>query len=158
VGELWILVGLVAAAAAGHLARRHNARDRQRQGTAQPGRPIGTAPSTASPMRSIGTGVFLIGISALLWACVANLAIDPTLSLADNLHWAATRNQAMLWGFGLVLVGLLMRLTARKPAASSGDKPTDRTHRRCPACAEPVLREAVKCKHCGEALVPLPYS
>lgn len=28
--------------------------------------------------------------------------------------------------------------------------------RKCPDCAEAVLREAVKCKHCGAALQPIP--
>ena len=32
-----------------------------------------------------------------------------------------------------------------------------KTHHACPACAEQVLRAAVKCKHCGGALTPAPY-
>lgn len=32
--------------------------------------------------------------------------------------------------------------------------PTEKSHVRCPACAELVLPEAVKCKHCGATLVP----
>lgn len=118
------------------------------------GRPIATA--SGSVMRPLGTLVFVLGICALLWACMAGLAIDPSNKMIDNLQWASTRNTSMIWGFGLVLAGLLMRATAgpRPPK----DAPTDRTHRRCPACAEPVLREATKCKHCGEALTPLPYS
>jgi predicted amidophosphoribosyltransferase len=36
----------------------------------------------------------------------------------------------------------------------SGSSPA--THVKCPACAEPVLREATKCKHCGSALTPQP--
>lgn len=30
------------------------------------------------------------------------------------------------------------------------------THVKCAACAEPVLREATKCKHCGSTLTPQP--
>lgn len=30
------------------------------------------------------------------------------------------------------------------------------THVKCTACAEPVLREATKCKHCGSAITPQP--
>lgn len=121
-------------------------------------RPISAPAPRPSVLRGMGTLILVIGLSALLWSCVAGLAIDPALGVADNLHWAGTRNSAMLWGFGLAVVGVLMRLGGRTVAPPAADQPTDRTHRRCPACAEPVLREAVKCKHCGEALVPLPYS
>lgn len=33
---------------------------------------------------------------------------------------------------------------------------TDATHVKCPSCAEKVLREAVKCKHCSSVLTPSP--
>lgn len=31
--------------------------------------------------------------------------------------------------------------------------PNDDTHTKCPDCAEPILREAKVCKHCGRRLV-----
>lgn len=37
-----------------------------------------------------------------------------------------------------------------RPGASSGPAAPPPTHRRCPACAEPILAAARKCKHCGE--------
>ncbi len=142
----WLIVLLTGAAIWAVL------RSQRRRGAS--GKPIGS--SRGSALRPLGGLVFAIGLCALLWACMAGLAIDPSNKPVVNAEWAVTRNMSMLWGFGLVVVGLLMRASAgpRPPA----DAPTDRTHRRCPACAEPVLREATKCKHCGEPLTPLPYS
>lgn len=34
--------------------------------------------------------------------------------------------------------------------------PSERTHRKCPSCAELVLPEAIICKHCGRELSPDP--
>lgn len=50
---------------------------------------------------------------------------------------------------GLVFCGVSRDLS--KPQAPSGA-----THVKCPACAEYVLPEATRCKHCGGALVPQP--
>lgn len=52
------------------------------------------------------------------------------------------------------LIGVAMLFAARD---LSGNVPTPKTHRACPACAEQVLREAIKCKHCGSDLAPEPY-
>jgi hypothetical protein len=39
-------------------------------------------------------------------------------------------------------------------SAPAVDRITARTHRQCPDCREPVLRDASKCKHCGTRLIP----
>lgn len=148
IGHWLVLFGLVVAIWAG--VRHSLAPGRQPNGQ----RPIGSP--SVSVMRPLGTFVFAIGVCALLWACLSGLAIDPSNKLADNLAMAESRNISLLWGFGLVAAGLLMRFSAGPKAPK--DAPSDLTHRRCPACAEPVLREAVKCKHCGEPLTPLPLS
>ena len=36
------------------------------------------------------------------------------------------------------------------------EAPSYQTHAPCPKCAEPVLREAIKCKHCGSDITPQP--
>jgi len=49
------------------------------------------------------------------------------------------------------IVGLIF-LFALRDLSESGQ--SDKTHVNCPACAEKVLRQAIKCKHCGSSLVP----
>lgn len=50
----------------------------------------------------------------------------------------------------LILLVLLPKL------AGAGAAPTNKTHVKCPDCAELVLREARVCKHCGCRLTPQP--
>jgi hypothetical protein len=54
---------------------------------------------------------------------------------------------------GLILLALLPNLANKKTIAAG---PTDKTHVRCPKCAEFVLPEASVCKHCGSELTPDP--
>jgi len=48
----------------------------------------------------------------------------------------------------MIAVGLMPNLK------NLPDKPTPKTHVKCPDCKELVLRDARKCKHCGTALIP----
>ena len=69
---------------------------------------------------------------------------------------AANRDRSAFGWFLLSLVispilGLILVLALGTPKS---DPAADGDHRKCPACAEWVKREAVKCKHCGEPLVP----
>lgn len=45
---------------------------------------------------------------------------------------------------GLIFVAALPNLK---------DQPNEKTHRKCPECAEQILIEAKTCKHCGHRLV-----
>lgn len=49
------------------------------------------------------------------------------------------------------LIGGILVLALGSPKV---DPASDGEHKKCPACAEWVMREAVKCKHCGEQLLP----
>lgn len=67
------------------------------------------------------------------------------------------------WGWGLFvaflfIIGLPMYLIMRRPiidaTASSGQIPIPTCERtkRCPFCAEIILDQAIKCKHCGSEM------
>lgn len=58
----------------------------------------------------------------------------------------------------LLAVILVLALGASKSAAAAPDSPSPLTHVRCPDCKELVRADAVKCKHCGAALVPTDLS
>jgi hypothetical protein len=53
----------------------------------------------------------------------------------------------------LILV-LVMGRPPGSPDPANPEAPREETHVRCPACRELVRKDARKCKHCGEALVP----
>ncbi len=64
-------------------------------------------------------------------------------------------------GFGWFLLAMVISpllavlLVALLPSLKAApDAPTPETHVKCPDCAELVLKDARKCKHCGSALVP----
>lgn len=66
-----------------------------------------------------------------------------------------------LAGSAMAVVGLLMtwyvyanirRLGAAGAGVDAASPPTGRQERPCPACAEPVLVAARKCKHCGSEI------
>jgi hypothetical protein len=73
------------------------------------------------------------GRSAVLWFVLA-LLLSPVL--------------------GLLFLAVSRDLSARP--AGDGELPTAQTHARCPACAEWVLPQAVRCRHCGAELTPDP--
>lgn len=77
--------------------------------------------------------------------------------------WASNRGRS---GFAWWLVSMLLspvlgalfvavqpNLAAQRQAAQNTDD-SDAQRVRCPACAEWVLPQAIKCKHCGGPLVP----
>jgi hypothetical protein len=68
---------------------------------------------------------------------------------------------AALFAFVLLVVTIpahLIYAAIKSKAKPAGDAPSPLTHVRCPDCKELVLAEAVKCKHCGAALVPTDLS
>jgi hypothetical protein len=68
---------------------------------------------------------------------------------------------AVLFGMVLLVVTIpahLIYAAVKSKARPAGDAPSPLTHVRCPDCKELVLAEAVKCKHCGTALIPTDLS
>ena len=78
--------------------------------------------------------------------------------------WATNRGR---FGFGWffiavifspLLAAIFLAVTKNKTSSaiviSKQPTPNEQTHTRCSQCAEFVLPEAIKCKHCGAALTP----
>lgn len=72
--------------------------------------------------------------------------------------WAHNKGHSGIGWFFLALLispligGVLCAVASNRKADAL--IPTAATHVKCPACAEFVLPEAIKCKHCGGALTP----
>lgn len=75
--------------------------------------------------------------------------------------WASNRGRTGFGWFVLaciispLLAGIFLAVTKNKAKnAQNPIGPSEQTHVRCPHCAEFVLPEALKCKHCGAELTP----
>lgn len=73
--------------------------------------------------------------------------------------WASNRGRSGIGWFLLSLVispllGFVLVAVSRD-LRSENIQANDAIRVKCPACAELVLAEAVKCKHCGEPLTPV---
>ncbi|MDY0748526.1 hypothetical protein SNE35_28760 [Paucibacter sp. R3-3] len=89
-------------------------------------------------MRAFGYLFFTLGLLGILASCTLGVVMG----------------QAGTWGFGAVVIGLLMIIAGRKPPHDP-EAPTAKTHVRCPDCRELVRMDASRCKHCQVALVPV---
>jgi len=103
-------------------------------------------------------GVFLLVVGAI-WVMFA-MGMDTSIAIGDGRRVnnfgliAAKQNQIMVGGL-ILLSGLLMMIFGgRKSGASTIGKDVDM--RPCPFCAEPIKKEAIKCKHCGSDLTLVP--
>lgn len=57
--------------------------------------------------------------------------------------------------FAFLVIIVIPSLKAQRIVMANGEPiPTPKTHVRCPDCAELVLKQASKCKHCGCVLIP----
>jgi len=75
----------------------------------------------------IGVFVCLIGIVLMIWV-------------------------SLIFGIALFVLGILLLLAQQMYASRNPEKWNPKAFKQCPYCAEPVKKEAVRCKHCGADL------
>lgn len=104
-------------------------------------------------------GGIMGGLLAILLLVVGFIVyFAPSLVAYGREHPNQTSIFVLNLLLGWTLIGwvcaLVWAFTASAPQVSSdGVKATDAsTTKNCPFCAEPVRREAIKCKHCGSVL------
>ena len=59
---------------------------------------------------------------------------------------------SLIFGIALFVLGILLLLAQQMFASRNPEKWNPEAFKQCPFCAEPVKKEAVRCKHCGADL------
>ena len=71
---------------------------------------------------------------------------------------AAMKNRSGIYwfvlGFIFPVLAPIVLLLFKDTLHIDETQPTPKTHVKCPECKELVLKEAMKCKHCGCKLIP----
>nr|WP_314583498.1 hypothetical protein [uncultured Pseudomonas sp.] len=107
-------------------------------------------------MRVFGVIILVIGFLLLL----VGVSMDVTVATGMggrvyNIGLMNERSNLFTFGGIAALVGVLLIIFGGKKnpepsVAAESVRPT----RPCPFCAEPILPEAIKCKHCGSEVEP----
>lgn len=105
-------------------------------------------------MRGWGLTILVVGIIWVLSAMNMDVSIGTGLGRVNNFGLMAQRQNLIMIGGFISLGGLLMVILARRRPVLESDTAVDT--RPCPMCAEPIRREAIKCKHCGADVEPKP--
>lgn len=106
-------------------------------------------------MKGFGTFALIVGICWLIFALSMDVSVATGAGgRVNNLGLMADRQIHTIVGGVIALAGLLMVLLGGKssPAASLIENDT----RPCPLCAETIKNAAIKCKHCGADVEPIP--
>jgi len=101
------------------------------------------------------------GVAALLSFVIPGAGQIYKGSIGVGLLWLI----CVIVGYMLMIVpGVILHIICIYKAHSGNpykfdpEEPRPETHVRCPDCKELVLKEAVKCKHCGCKLIPQIWS
>jgi hypothetical protein len=84
-----------------------------------------------------------------LFCLVVGFIMVPLVARAGG-----TGMNAAVGAFLVPLAALVFLLSSNTSEAVAVEKGEHGAFRKCPFCAEPIRREAVKCKHCGSAVEP----
>lgn len=103
-------------------------------------------------MRAVGVILLVIGFLLLL----VGVSMDVTVATGSggrvyNIGLMNERSNLFAFGGGSFLVGLILIALGGKKAADIAPA-TERSTRSCPYCAEQILVQAIKCKHCGSSI------
>lgn len=105
-------------------------------------------------MRGFGFLVLIVGVLVLIVGASMDVTVATSAgSRVYNIGLMNERSNLFTFGGIACLIGVLMVLFGGRRQSDHATTPT-RELRPCPYCAEPILRQAIKCKHCGSEVEP----
>lgn len=97
-------------------------------------------------MRSFGYLVLVVGMLCIVGALAMDVSVSSGAGRVNNIGLMAERQNFILIGGLMLLVGVIMAIAAWRQKGANDDSDDSRA---CPVCAERIKCAAVKCKHCG---------
>ncbi|MNI41883.1 hypothetical protein D3C73_961470 [compost metagenome] len=97
-------------------------------------------------MRNFGYLVLVVGLLCMVGALAMDVSVSSGAGRVNNIGLLAERQNFILIGGLMLLVGLIMVIAGKRQMETVGGSSDSRA---CPICAETIKCAAVKCKHCG---------
>lgn len=92
--------------------------------------------------------------SAITAVVVLIVYFLPAINGYSKRHRSRAMILALNFFLGWTLIGWVVALAwSASNAKDDPDAPSPRTHIKCPDCAELILKEAKRCRHCGCKLI-----
>lgn len=101
-------------------------------------------------MKGLGYFVVVLGLLLIVGAFAMDVSVSSGVGRVNNIGLMAERQNFILVGGMLAVMGLLALMLRRRTAGMAQDFSDTKT---CLVCAETIKRAAVKCKHCGVDIV-----
>lgn len=101
-------------------------------------------------MKGLGVLFLVLGVIAVFAAMMMDVSVPAGVGRVNNIGLIAERQNFILVGGTLAVMGLLMLMLRRRPEVAAQDLSNSKT---CLVCAETIKRAAVKCKHCGVDII-----
>lgn len=87
------------------------------------------------------------GLATFFATCVLGFAVVPVTTAVGGSGMAAATA-----ALAVPVLALIWACAAQSSQALAVEHGSHGDYKKCPFCAEPVRKEAIKCKHCGSAL------
>jgi hypothetical protein len=97
-------------------------------------------------MRNFGYFLLVVGMLCIVGALAMDVSVSAGARRVNNIGLMADRQNYILIGGLMLLVGVVMAIGGKRQAGIVGSYNDGRA---CPICAETIRCAAVKCKHCG---------
>jgi hypothetical protein len=98
-------------------------------------------------MRTLGIAILVIGFLVIAIAFGIDTSVSTGLGVkVNNIGLLSMRSNLISAGGFVFIAGAIL--------LAFGVRGSETASKKCPMCSEPILPEAIKCKHCGSSVEP----